>query len=170
MKWVSHISKELRKMRRAMQGRNTEKETEGVKMRLASYTKQCCEAMKPCIDRRALIRGSSGEMKVSEVRWCNSRSIHKLLPKQKPSHSFEFPFHLLPSFLLPLILLTCLSPPSFRLFLLRFFTCATEGFALGSLPCCLSQNWVGILRKKKWGQNCISFICVLDVRKIFRLI
>lgn len=170
MKWVSHISKELRKMRRAMQGRNTEKETEGVKMRLASYTKQCCEAMKPCIDRRALIRGSSGEVKVSEVRWCNSRSIHKLLPKQKPSHSFEFPFHLLPSFLLPLILLTCLSPPSFRLFLLRFFTCATEGFALGSPLCCLSQNWVGILRKKKRGQNCISFICVLDVRKIFRLI
>lgn len=108
------------------------------------YRRRCCEAMKPPIDKRGLIRGSSGERKVSEVSPHNRRRIHRLFAAKTESRFlyFSFPFHPLtvdPS-------LFCLLLPVLRLLPL-ILSHAAEGFAPSELRCYL--NRANKERKKK---------------------
>lgn len=124
------------------------------------YTRQSCEAMKPPIDKRGLIRGSSGERKVSEVRPHNSRRIHRLLAaKTEPRFLyFSFPFHPLtadPS-------LFCLLLPVLRLLPL-LLSRAAEGFAPSELRCYL--NYANMEKKKM--QSCILFVNFLAGENIY---
>lgn len=124
------------------------------------YTRQSCEAMKPPIDKRGLIRGSSGERKVSEVRPHNSRRIHRLLAaKTEPRFLyFSFPFHPLtadPS-------LFCLLLPVLRLLPL-LLSRAAEGFAPSELRCYL--NYANTEKKKM--QSCILFVNFLAGENIY---
>lgn len=141
---MSHISKERRG--KSEGGRKGERESVWKRVRgVGVFTGDSAVSQRnhPLIKEDSLIqliRGRSGERKVSEVRQYNSRSIQKLFAAKREFLFIFFPSPsaLFPSLLLPLIPLPfCLLLP-FLLHLLLFFSCAVEGFALGDLLCCLN--------------------------------
>lgn len=152
MKWVSHVSKEMRGTRERGRWRDRER-------RLCFYRWWNLPLIRDD-SHIQLIRGSSGEVKVSEVRQYNNKRIHKQLAAKTKSLSFFFPFFFCPvSSYLWSLTLACLLLP-LLLFLLLFFTCAAEGFALADLFSCfncmqLEQSWN--VKKKKWEQKLYQF-------------
>lgn len=169
MKWVTY-QRRWEETRERGREKGTEREREG---RLCFYRRQCCEAMKPFIDKRGLSYSA-------HHRTLNWRSLRLdgttvdvftncLLPKQNFSLSSSFPFHPPFSYIWSLSLFCLLLPRLF--FLLLFSTCAAEGFALGDLLCGLNyMQQIWNIYKKKCEQNCVCFIDILAAEEIFYLI